>query len=144
MASLANPLGFMSHHCGQRVRLLAPSQLVFPAPSRICWFLLWSAVSLMERMKAHLACLTPGTDRFSHSYPLSDEIIFSKSHVISSHYFFEFFLRFVNNEGLKNKVLKILLKVNKLFHIWIEICAYQAKWLHLAVCHFTVSNFKYK
>lgn len=39
-------------------------------------------------------------------------------------------------EGSKKKtfVLKILLKYDQIFYIWIKVCVYQAKLLHLAVC----------
>lgn len=42
-------------------------------------------------MEAHLACVTPGADAFSHSYLLNDKIISSRHHIIGSHYFLDFF-----------------------------------------------------
>lgn len=86
--------------------LLARSLAGFPRPQKDAGSSCGGGSVQRSAGKAHLACLTSGADNFSHFYPLNDKIISSKSHVISSHYFLDCFLQFVNNERLKKNTFK--------------------------------------
>lgn len=84
-----NQLDLMFHHHGRRVSLLARSHSGFLGPGTCCCFLC-IGVRLLERSDSSSSVFAAGADNFSHSCPLDDKIIFSKHHVMSSHYFLDF------------------------------------------------------